>query len=88
MPTIMRTTPDVEELFTALAVERGLDAEKMPTAVRMAVAALGRGATPFTMLLEDLPASANAWAWMAVAFTSFATWCDGTIVTDEEMPND
>lgn len=88
MPTVIRTTPEVNELFTEMATARGLDTDRCPAAVRMAVVALSQGAVPFTALLEDLPAQTRAWEWMQTAFEAFAAWCGGTVVTDDELPPD
>lgn len=82
MPTIMRTSPSVEELFKRNVEQAGLDMAKTPAAVQFATQALGTGIAPFAALLEDLPASAQAWAWMSCALRAYAEWCDFTIVVD------
>ncbi len=82
MPTIMRTSAPVEELFKQNVEKAGLDLNKTPAAVQFATQALGQGIAPFAALLEDLPSDAQAWTWMSCALRAYAEWCDFTIVVD------
>lgn len=85
MPTIMRTSAPVEELFVRNATARGLDIDKTPHAVQLAIQALGAGAvSPFMGLLEDLPSNARAFDWMSCALLAYAEFCDHTVVVDSD----
>jgi hypothetical protein len=82
VPTIMRTSPSVEDLFKQNVEKAGLDLNKTPAAVQLATQALGSGIAPFSALLEDLPANARAFEWMSCALRAYAEWCDFTVVVD------
>lgn len=84
MPTVMRTSEDVQSLFKQIVEGRGLNLEHTPAAVQLAVQALGEHGGVYNALLADLPASSRAWEWMECAFLAYADWCAKTIVVDSE----
>lgn len=86
MPKIVYASElSVSEMFENNSRARGLDLERIPQAVQLAVNALTQGVvSPFNALLADLPASARAYDWMDAAFSAFAEMASRTIVIDDE----
>lgn len=85
MPTVMHMSPAMDELFDRNVKAKNLDAEAMPTAVRLALQSMSMAViSPFAGLLEELPPEARAFEWMAAMYAAYAEFCDHTVVVNDQ----
>lgn len=80
----MHTSAALDEIFVRNIKAKNLDEDGMPTAVRLALQAMSMAViSPFAGLLEELPAEARAFDWMAAMYAAYAEFCDHTVVVDD-----
>ena len=83
MPDVMHTSEEVTNLFKKNVEAAGLNPERCPAAVQMAVGQLGLGFAAWTQLLDDLPSGSRAYDWIDCALRAYAEFAAHTIVVDE-----